>query len=54
MGGMGGGHATAAGANVTGEAREALKLSIMLVRELLQKSSKSNTQTEGYAQNSQS
>lgn len=54
MGGMGGGHATAAGANVTGEAREALKLSIMLVRELLQKSSKPNTQIEGYAQNSQS
>ena len=54
MGGMGGGHATAAGANVTGEAREALKLSIMLVREFLQKSSKPNTQTEGYAQNSQS
>jgi len=54
MGGMGGGHATAAGANVTGEAREALKLSIMLVREFFQKSSKSNTQTAGYAQNSQS
>jgi len=54
MGGMGGGHATAAGANVTGEAREALKLSIMLVRDFIQKSSKPNTQTEGYPQNSQS
>jgi nanoRNase/pAp phosphatase (c-di-AMP/oligoRNAs hydrolase) len=38
MGGMGGGHATAAGANVTGEARDALKLSRDIVREFLSQS----------------
>lgn len=54
MGGMGGGHATAAGANVRGEARDALKLSLQLVRELFsKKSSKPNTQTESNAQTAQ-
>lgn len=39
MGGMGGGHATAAGANVTGEPRDALRLSVSIVRECLTQSS---------------
>jgi nanoRNase/pAp phosphatase (c-di-AMP/oligoRNAs hydrolase) len=48
MHGMGGGHATAAGANVTGDAKDAFRLSIKLLREFLaQKSSTPNTQTEG-------
>ena len=48
MGGMGGGHATAAGANVKGEPNEALKLSIRLIREFLDRGSgsKNNTRTE--------
>jgi nanoRNase/pAp phosphatase (c-di-AMP/oligoRNAs hydrolase) len=46
MGGMGGGHATAAGANVKGEPNEALKLSIRLIREFLDRRSKNNTRTE--------
>lgn len=54
MGGMGGGHATAAGSNVTGEVRDALRTSFRIVRELLAQSSNSNTQIEGYAQNSAS
>lgn len=49
MGGMGGGHATAAGANVKGDVNEALKLAISLVREFLTKSSKSNTSSPSYA-----
>ena len=52
MGGMGGGHATAAGANVKGEVSEALKLATSLVREFLAKSSKSNTSSPSYALNS--
>ena len=43
MGGMGGGHATAAGANVKGDVNDALKLSINLVRDFLTKSSRPNT-----------
>jgi nanoRNase/pAp phosphatase (c-di-AMP/oligoRNAs hydrolase) len=35
MGGMGGGHATAAGANVKGEPNDALKRSIQIIREIL-------------------
>jgi len=35
MGGMGGGHATAAGANVKGEPNEALKRSMRIIREIL-------------------
>jgi len=49
MGGMGGGHATAAGANVKGDVNEALKLAISLVREFLTKSSKSNTASPNIA-----
>jgi len=53
MGGMGGGHATAAGANAKGEPIEALKRSIRILREALNNRSNSNkiiavdsTQTE--------
>jgi len=45
MGGMGGGHATAAGANVRGSVNEALNLAMSLVREFLSRSSKPNTET---------
>lgn len=41
MGGMGGGHATAAGANVKGEPNEALKRSIRILREILDHKSNS-------------
>lgn len=50
MNGMGGGHATAAGASVKGEVNEALKLALMMVREFLSHSSKPNTGDEAYAQ----
>jgi len=40
MGGMGGGHATAAGANVKGEPNEALKRSLRIIREILDHNSK--------------
>jgi len=40
MSGMGGGHATAAGANVKGEANEALKLSLKIINEFLHRKSK--------------
>ncbi len=49
MGGMGGGHATAAGANVKGEASEALRLSVKVIREFLAHKSKSNTVAEATA-----
>jgi nanoRNase/pAp phosphatase (c-di-AMP/oligoRNAs hydrolase) len=50
MNGMGGGHATAAGANITGDVREALRFSMMVVQEFLaRKSSNSNTLTDSYA-----
>jgi nanoRNase/pAp phosphatase (c-di-AMP/oligoRNAs hydrolase) len=50
MSGMGGGHATAAGANITGDVREALRFSMMVVQEFLaRKSSNSNTLTNSYA-----
>ena len=48
MGGMGGGHATAAGANVKGEVNEALKLATSLIREFLTKSSGPNTPSPIY------
>jgi phosphoesterase RecJ-like protein len=51
MGGMGGGHATAAGANVKGNVSDALKISISLVREFLSHP-KPNTTTLGNAQTS--
>ena len=43
MGGMGGGHATAAGANVRGEPTEALKRSIRIIREILDHKTKPDT-----------
>lgn len=46
MGGMGGGHATAAGANIKGEANEAVKLSVRVIREFLANKPKPNTATE--------
>jgi len=49
MGGMGGGHATAAGANVKGEVNEALRTILNLVRELVLRSPKPNTLSETYA-----
>jgi len=42
MGGMGGGHATAAGANVKGNVDEALKLALEIVRARVSESSKPN------------
>jgi phosphoesterase RecJ-like protein len=50
MNGMGGGHATAAGANVKGEVNDALKLALMIVREFLCRPPKPNTGTEANAQ----
>ncbi|MGA2460416.1 MAG: DHH family phosphoesterase [Candidatus Bathyarchaeia archaeon] len=50
MGGMGGGHATAAGAQVKGEANEALKNALSLVREFLSRSPKPNTADTGNAE----
>jgi nanoRNase/pAp phosphatase (c-di-AMP/oligoRNAs hydrolase) len=47
MGGMGGGHATAAGANVTGEVNQALKLASRLIRDFLTPT-KDNTMLSGY------
>ena len=46
MGGMGGGHATAAGANVKGEAHEAVKLAVRVIREFLANKPRPNTATE--------
>jgi len=43
MGGMGGGHATAAGANVKGEVDQALKLALRLVQDYLAQQTKANT-----------
>jgi nanoRNase/pAp phosphatase (c-di-AMP/oligoRNAs hydrolase) len=50
MNGMGGGHATAAGANVKGDVNDALKLALTIVREFLSHPSKHNTGTETNAQ----
>ncbi len=52
MGGMGGGHATAAGANVKGEVNEALKLALRLVRDFVSRAPKPNTSPTGYAETS--
>jgi nanoRNase/pAp phosphatase (c-di-AMP/oligoRNAs hydrolase) len=49
MGGMGGGHATAAGANVSGEVTQALKLAARLIRNFLTPPTKDNTMPSGYA-----
>lgn len=43
MGGMGGGHATAAGANVSGEVNQAFKLALQLIRDFLKSPTKNNT-----------
>jgi nanoRNase/pAp phosphatase (c-di-AMP/oligoRNAs hydrolase) len=50
MGGMGGGHATAAGANVKGEVSAALKLAVRIVREFVSSSPKHNTNEKVNAQ----
>ena len=43
MGGMGGGHATAAGANISGEVSQAFKLALQLIEEFLEPPTKNNT-----------
>jgi nanoRNase/pAp phosphatase (c-di-AMP/oligoRNAs hydrolase) len=50
MGGMGGGHATAAGASVRGDVNEALKLVLKIVREFVSKPTKHNTNETAYPQ----
>jgi nanoRNase/pAp phosphatase (c-di-AMP/oligoRNAs hydrolase) len=50
MNGMGGGHSTAAGANVKGEVNETLRNAVALVREFLSQPPKPNTKTINYAQ----
>ncbi len=50
MGGMGGGHATAAGANVKGNVKDALNLALVIAREFFSRHPKPNTETVGYAQ----
>jgi nanoRNase/pAp phosphatase (c-di-AMP/oligoRNAs hydrolase) len=50
MDGMGGGHATAAGASVKGEVNEALKLALSIVREFVARSIKHNTSDTACAQ----
>jgi nanoRNase/pAp phosphatase (c-di-AMP/oligoRNAs hydrolase) len=42
MGGMGGGHATAAGANVKGEVKDALNLAVTIVRDFFSRPSKTH------------
>lgn len=49
MNGMGGGHTTAAGANVKGNVNDALKISLTLVREFFSHPPKPNTTTLGNA-----
>ncbi len=50
MDGMGGGHATAAGANVTGDVNQAFKLVLSLIRDYLVPQTKANTMPSGNAQ----
>lgn len=50
MNGMGGGHSTAAGANVKGNVNDALKISLALVREFFSHPPKPNTTTLGNPQ----
>jgi nanoRNase/pAp phosphatase (c-di-AMP/oligoRNAs hydrolase) len=52
MRGMGGGHATAAGANVKGEVNEALKLALAILREFLSRPPNPNTSEMSYSQTS--
>jgi hypothetical protein len=49
MGGMGGGHATAAGVNVSGEVNQTFKLSLHLIREFLNPPTKNITMPSGNA-----
>jgi nanoRNase/pAp phosphatase (c-di-AMP/oligoRNAs hydrolase) len=49
MNGMGGGHATAAGANGKGEVNDAYKLSMRTVRNLITQPTKANTEPSSYA-----
>jgi len=49
MGGMGGGHATAAGANVSGEVDQTFKLALHLIRDFLNPSTKNITMPQGNA-----
>jgi nanoRNase/pAp phosphatase (c-di-AMP/oligoRNAs hydrolase) len=48
MGGMGGGHATAAGASVKGEVNEAMKLVLKIVRDFVLSPTKPNTSETAY------
>lgn len=50
MGGMGGGHATAAGANVTGDVNQAFKLVTNIIRDYFAAQTKANTTPSGNAQ----
>jgi nanoRNase/pAp phosphatase (c-di-AMP/oligoRNAs hydrolase) len=50
MDGMGGGHATAAGANVKGEVNQALNTALSIVRDFLSRPLKHNTNETAYAQ----
>ena len=50
LNGMGGGHATAAGANGKGEVRVALKLAMRIVRTFITQPTKANTGASGYAE----
>jgi len=50
MSGMGGGHATAAGANVTGDVNQAFKLVSAMIRDYLVPQTKDNTVASGNAQ----
>jgi nanoRNase/pAp phosphatase (c-di-AMP/oligoRNAs hydrolase) len=50
MRGMGGGHATAAGANVKGEVNEALSLALMIVKEFLSRPPNPNTSQTTYSE----
>ncbi|HUK50575.1 MAG TPA: DHH family phosphoesterase [Terriglobales bacterium] len=50
LGGMGGGHATAAGANGKGEVNEAYKLLMRTTRNLIPQPTNANTESLGYAE----
>jgi nanoRNase/pAp phosphatase (c-di-AMP/oligoRNAs hydrolase) len=50
MGGMGGGHPTAAGANVKGDVNEALKLVLTIVKDFVSRSPNPNTSSAAYTQ----
>jgi len=50
MNGMGGGHATAAGANGNGEVNDAFKLALRIVRNFITQPTKTNTEPPSYAE----